>query len=104
MADLEASLRATAVATEKATYGVAAARRAALRKRDLYVISQLIDNPQVKHALDAALAVRLKLNNREALVAAADAVSRAAYEFAATADGATLTAIDKLLPAPNAYK
>jgi hypothetical protein len=104
MADLEASLRATAAATEKAAYGVAAARRAAQRKRDLYAISQLIDNPQVNAALDAALAVRLKLNNRAALVAAADAVSRSAYEFAATADGAKLAAIDRLLPAPSAYK
>jgi hypothetical protein len=98
MADLEASLRATAAATEKATYGVAAAQRGAQRKKDLYAISQLTDNPQVKQALDAALAVRLKLNNREALVAAADEVSRAACEFAVTADGATLEAIDKLLP------
>jgi hypothetical protein len=98
MADLEASLRATAAATEKATYGVAAAQRGAQRKKDLYVISQLTDNPQVMQALDAALAVRLKLNNHDELVTAADAISRAAYEFAATADGARLEALDKLLP------
>jgi hypothetical protein len=98
MADLEASLRATAAATEKAPFGVTAAKRGAQRKRDLYAISQLIDNPQVKQALDAALAVRLKLNNRDALVAAADAISRAAYEFATTAEGASLSAIDRLLP------
>jgi hypothetical protein len=104
MADLEAGLRATAGATEKATYGVAAAQRGAQRKKDLYAISQLTDNPQVKQALDAALAVRLKLNNRDALVAAADAISRAAYEFAAKADGATLAAIDPLLPPTSAYK
>jgi hypothetical protein len=104
MADLEASLRATAAATEKATYGVAAAQRGAQRKKDLYAISQLTDNPQVKQALDAALAVRLKLNNKDALVAAADVISRAAYEFAAAADGATLEPVDKLLPAAAAYK
>ena len=75
MADLEASLRATAAATEKAAFGVTAAKRAARRKRDLYEISQLIDNPQVKRAMDAALGVRLKLNNRDALVAAADEIA-----------------------------
>jgi hypothetical protein len=98
MADLEASLRATAVATEKASFGVNAAKRGAQRKRDLYAISQLVDNPQVKQALEAALSVRLKLQNRDALVAAADEIRRAAYEFAATADGTALGALDSRLP------
>lgn len=104
LADLEASLRATAAASEKAAFGVTAAQRAARQKRRLYQISQLVDNPQIKRALDAALGARLKLNNRSVLVAAADEVGQAAYEFAATADGATLAAIDPLLPAPSAYK
>jgi hypothetical protein len=104
MADLEASLRATASASEKAAFGVAAAKRAARQKRRLYEISQLIDNPPVHRAIDAALAVRLKLNNREALVAAADAVGQAGNEFATTADGAALGAIDALLPRPDEYK
>jgi hypothetical protein len=98
LADLEASLRATAAATEKAKFGVAAAKRAAQRKRDLYEISQLLDNPQVKLAMTAALGVRLQLNNREALLAAADAIGQAAFEFAQTANGATLGAVDPLLP------
>lgn len=104
MADLEASLRATAAASEKAAFGVAAAQRAAAKKRRLYEISQLIDNQHVRTATDAALGVRLKLNNREALLAAADAIGEAAYEFAATADGAELAAIDPLLPKPDQYK
>jgi hypothetical protein len=104
MADLEASLRATAAASEKAAYGVSAARRAARQKRRLYEISQLIDNPQVQSAVQAALAVRLKLNNREALEGAADAVGRAAHEFAATADGAALGAVDPLLAKAEQFK
>ena len=55
-------------------------------------------NTLVKRALDAALGARLKLNNNDALLAAADAISAAAFEFAATADGAALGAIDPLLP------
>jgi hypothetical protein len=98
MADLEASLRATAAATEKALFGVTAAQRAARQKRRLYEISQLLDNPQVQQAMDAALAVRLKLDNREELLAAAETISQAAYEFAESADGATLGVIDRLLP------
>ena len=41
---------------------------------------------------------------REALVAAADEIGRAAMEFAAKADGGTLAAIDPLLPTPDQYK
>jgi hypothetical protein len=104
LADLEASLRATAAASEKANFGTAAAQRAARQKRRLYEISQLVQNPQVAAAMDAALGVRLKLNNREALIAAADEIGRQAYEFAATADGASLAAIDPLLPTPAQYK
>ncbi len=104
MADLEASLRATASASEKAAFGITAAQRAARQKRRLYEISQLVENPQVQAAMQAALGVRLKLNNREALVAAADEIGRAALEFAATADGASLAAIDPLLPQPAQYK
>ncbi len=98
LADLEASLRATAAATEKSTFGVAAAQRAARQKRRLYEISQLVDNPHVKQAMDAALGARLRLNNRETLLAAAESISQAAFEFAQTADGAALGAIDPLLP------
>jgi hypothetical protein len=98
LADLEASLRATAAATEKAAFGVAAAKRAAQRKRDLYEISQLLDNPQVKLAMTAALGVRLQLNNRAALLAAADVIGQAAFDFAQTANGAALGAVDPLLP------
>ena len=104
LTDLEASLRATAAASEKANFGIAAAQRAARQKRRLYEISQLVQNPQVAAALDAALDVRLKLNNREALIAAADEIGRQAYEFAATADGSQLAAIDPLLPTPAQYK
>jgi hypothetical protein len=104
MADLEASLRATAAASEKAAFGVAAAERAAAKKRRLYEISKLIDNQHVQRAMDAALGVRLELNNREALMAAAEEIGKAAYEFAATADGAQLAAIDPLLPAAEQYK
>jgi hypothetical protein len=104
LADLEASLRATASASEKAAFGIAAAKRAARQKRRLYEISQLIENPHVDDALQAALGVRLKLNNSDALVAAADEIGKAAQQFAATAEGASLTTIDSLLPTPDQYK
>ncbi len=104
MADLEASMRATAQAMRKATFGITSAQRAANLKRRLYDIQKLLQDPHVQIALDAALAVPLKLNRREALLAAADQVGEAAYEFAKNADGSQLAAIDSMLPHPDQYK
>lgn len=104
MADLEASLRATASATTKAPFGIASAQRAAKLKQKLFDIGKLISNPEVDDALQAALAVPLQLNQREKLLAAADAVGKAASSFATTVDGNTLAALDPLLPTPDQYK
>ncbi|MEQ8838223.1 MAG: hypothetical protein RID07_15560 [Lacipirellulaceae bacterium] len=104
MADLEASFKATALATEKAAFGITAAKRALAQKKRLYQIRKLTDNTHVAAAMDAALSVKLKLNNREALLAAAERIGQSAYEFASTADGKDLQAIDPLLPAPSSYK
>ncbi len=111
LADLEASLRATAAATSKAPFGIASAQRAARLKKKLYDISELVSDPQIDGALQAALTVPLQLNHQEQLTAAADAVGKAAYEFAqnasgenSDADGEKLAALDPLLPAPEQYK
>jgi hypothetical protein len=104
MADLEASLRATASATAKAPFGIASAQRAARLKQKLYDIGELIDNPHVGDALQAALAVPLQLNQQVQLKAAADAVGKSAFKFANEVDGNTLAAIDPLLPPPTQYK
>lgn len=104
MADLEASLRATAAATTKAPFGIASAQRAVNLKKKLYEIGELIDDPHVDEAIEAALAVPLKLNHQSELNAAADVVGKAAFTFAAEADGNTLAALDPLLPKPEQYK
>jgi hypothetical protein len=104
MADLEASLRATAQATTKATFGVSSAQRAARLKRKLLEIQQLTDDPNVQQALDAALSAPLKLNQRESLLAAAKAIGQAAFAFAEKAEGKNLATIDPLLPQPTNYK
>jgi hypothetical protein len=104
MADLEASLRATAVATEKAQFGVTAARRAARQKKRLYEIAQLVDNPLVRQALEAAVGAQLKLNNQDQLLAAADLVGQYAFEFAASADGHALAALDRLVPREDQFR
>lgn len=104
LADLEASFRATALATKKDVYGIAAARRAARLKHKLYEISQKLPNEHLSHAVDVALAVPLRLGQSEALVAAADEIGTAASQFAEQADGNELAAIDDYLPSPQDYK
>jgi hypothetical protein len=104
MTDLEYSLRAVAAATQKATFGVASAQRAARMKRRLHEIGRLVDEPLIQSALDAVSTVELRLGNSTAIIAAADAVGKSADEFASQADGERLAAIDPLLPPPSQYR
>ncbi len=104
MADLEASLRATAQATTKASFGINSAQRAAGLKRKLFAIQQKTNDPHVQQALDAALHAPLKLNQSEALLAAAKTIGQAAFAFAEKAEGNDLAELDVLLPKPGEYK
>jgi hypothetical protein len=104
MTDLEYSLRAVAAATEKSTFGTTSAQRAARMKKRLLEIQKAVNDPLIQSALDAVATVELRLGNKEAIIAAADAVGNAAKEFAEKADGGKLAAIDPLLPPPSAYK
>ncbi|MEX0611242.1 MAG: cytochrome c family protein [Pirellulales bacterium] len=104
MTDLEYSLRAVAAATEKASFGVVSAKRAARMKRRLHEIQQLIDEPLLEPALKAVATVELRLGNTAEIIAAANAVGKAAHQFAERADGNSLAPVDALLPPPNQYK
>jgi hypothetical protein len=104
LADLEYSLRAVAVATHKATFGITNAQRAARLKQRLHDVQKLINEPLLQPAIEAVAAVELRLNNQQAILAAADAVGKAAYAFAEQADGNRLAALDPLIPQPAEYK
>jgi hypothetical protein len=104
MTDLEYSLRATAMATEKATFGIANAQRAVRMKRQLIEIQRLVNDPRIDMALSAVSTVELRINNSAALIAAAEKVGRAAFIFAEQADGNLLVAIDPFLPQASRYK
>jgi hypothetical protein len=104
IADLEFSTRATASATERSTYGLAVAGRAAATALKLYEIQQVIRDPHVQQALEAFADAELKANNAAQLASIADAIAQAGLRFAAAADGGQLTAVDRWLPAPHQYK
>ena len=104
LADLEASLRATALATQRAEFGVAAARRAARQKKRLYEIARLVDNSLLREALATAVDAPLELRRREELEAAADRLGELAYEVAAAESGGAWAALDPLLPAEADFR
>ncbi len=104
MVDLEYSLRATAKATAKETYGLTMAGRSKKMIGRLTEIQAKAPQPQIQAALDAVAAVKLKLNNEADLTGAADKVGAAARELSEKADGSKLAAIDEMLPKPETYK
>jgi hypothetical protein len=104
LTDLEYSLRAVAAATQKATFGVTNAQRAARMKQRLHEVQKLINDPLLQPAIDAVSTVELRLDNKAAILAAADAVGQTAYAFAEQTDGNRLAALDPLIPQPAQYK
>lgn len=104
LTNLEYSLRATGKASIKENYGVAQAKRTFLIRRQLAEIQESLNHPLLTQALDAAYGVRLKSNNSDALLLAAETVGTVAMEFAETVEGSDLAAVDPYLPPPEQYK
>jgi len=102
--ETEYSLRATARATEKATFGVTYARRADAARKMLEKLQAAAPTPQLAAIIAVAKPVALKLNNAAELNAAADRIGVLGRQFSAEVTGAQLAALDSLLPAPDAYK
>ena len=104
IADLEFSTRATANATQKSTYGLAVANRAAATAKKLMQLQQTIQVAEVEGVLSAFSKADLRTNNAEQLIAVADAIRQLGQEFAVNADGADLGLVDSFLPTPDQYK
>ncbi|MGB7346937.1 MAG: cytochrome c family protein [Pirellulaceae bacterium] len=104
VAELEASLRATAKATQKATYGVTAAKRAARAGARIKSVAQKVDSPTLDKIVSVYESITLKLNNSDQLTTAADQVAAMGFEFANSADGSTLGALDSFVPKSDSYK
>ncbi len=104
IADLEFSTRATANATQKSTYGLTVAGRAAETAKRLIKLQKTIPIAEVEGALAAFSKADLRTNNKAQLIAVADAIRQFGQEFAVNADGTTLTLVDSFLPTPDQYK
>lgn len=104
IADLEFSLRATAEATTKETFGVTAATRAARAAKRLSAAQSKLKVPILDEVLKAFSGVQLKLNNRDQLLAAADSIAQLGERFAATVRPEELEAIDAYVPKSDQWK
>jgi hypothetical protein len=104
IADLEFSLRATAEATAKETFGTTSAGRAARAAKRIAAAQEKVNQPVLAEVMEAFKSVQLKLNNRDQLVDAADRIAEMGVRFAATVDGSQLAALDAFLPKPDQWK
>lgn len=104
VAELEAGLRATALATEKATYGLQAAARTDRTAKRLQSVAAKIDCQTLQEILDVYASVRLKLNHRGPLTAAADEVASLGYRLADEENGENWAVLDRFIPTPPQYR
>jgi hypothetical protein len=102
--ELETALRAIAVATKFEDYAIRMAHRAdKARKAMLDAAKRLPDIPELGSIVEDAHAAGLKLNNKKALMAAADKVAATGKALSARYDGGKLAAIDPLIPGKSKY-
>ncbi len=111
MAEVEASLRGVAAATEKATFGLTVAKRAARAGARLQSLAAKIDDPRVTEAAEVFASVKIKLNNRDQLLVAADRIAKLGFQFADSESGpdaeamqVKLQAIDRFIPDTKTWK
>ncbi len=104
IADLEFSTRATALATERGTYGLTVANRAASLASELYEIQQLVNDPMLEQILKSFAAARLATNNAKQLNEIADEINRLGIQFAEQVEPEALADVDVMLPKPAQYK
>jgi hypothetical protein len=104
IADLEFSLRATAAATEKATFGINSAQRASRAAKRLQAAQGKLNQPLLDEIQAVFGQVKLKRNNSAELTDAADRIAGFGVRFAATVQGADLAAMDAFIPPVDRWK
>jgi hypothetical protein len=103
--ELETSLRAVAKATVRDVYAFEMAKRVDQARRQLAEVAPALPNvPELGALVDHANATSLKLDNKTAMTAAADAISVILARIGAKYDGGSLAGLDRFIPAPADYK
>ena len=104
IAELEASMRATAVATQKAKFGITAAQRTDRAAKRLQSVSAKVNDPNLAKIMQVFGSVQLKLNNGAQLTAAANQIAQLGYQFAEQSDGSALGVLDAFIPKSDRWK
>lgn len=102
--DLEYGLRGLALATEKADYAIAMAKRCQLAMARIKKLHEAQPIDEFKAMLEIAEAAELKLNHRDALTQAADQVAKLGQQLSSKYDGSTLAGLDGLMPDESKFK
>lgn len=103
--EIETALRAVAKATKSAEYSIRMAHRVDRgRKKLLDAAKALPDVGELRRIVEASHEAGLKLDNEDALNAAADKIAEDARGLAANYDGSAFARLDRLLPDPAKYK
>lgn len=97
--ELENSLRGTAIATSVDTYGKKMASRANKAKKKLGQVGKLVSADELTQIYEIASGVKLTVNNKEELMAAADKVGELGRAFSKAHDGSAFGALDKYIAA-----
>jgi len=95
--DLEYSLRGVAAATEEGVYLKAMIRRARVALSEVRAIAGRGSLPEVEGMVATVRGVDVTLNNRAALLAAAEKIGEAARQFIQGHDGTRLAGLDPLI-------
>lgn len=104
VADLEFSLRATAVATKKDVFGITSARRAARAAARIQSAYAKTNNRYLGGVMAVYDAAELKINNETALTLAADRVASIGLELAADTAVTDLTPLAEFVPSEDRWK
>ena len=103
--ELETGIRAVSNATARQPYAFAMAKRVdAARKKLAAAAKAAPEVPELKKLVEYAYAAGLKLNNKPALTAAADGVSKQLASLTEKYDGSKMAGVDSLLPGPDKFK
>jgi len=103
--EFETALRAVGKATQKKTYAIKMAKRAAAARKRLTAIAKLLPGiPELANIMQVAKSAGLKLNNDTALSKAADQIAVEAVSFVTSYDGSKFAKVDAMIPGPDKYK
>jgi hypothetical protein len=102
--ELETSLRAVGEATVKDKYAVAMAQRASASAQRFVAIAGKVNTPETQAIVASLGSVKLDLNQKASLNAAADKVAAQAKAMSDKYDGSAFGAIDPFIPGKANYK